>query len=51
MVKNKHSDKPLLKLIDYGLTTSYLDKNGKHIDNKKKESFIGNFLFASVSTL
>ena len=31
-----------LKLIDFGLSSSYLDSNGKHISQKKESHFKGN---------
>lgn len=37
-------------LIDFGLTTSYLDSKGLHINNAKTNRFIGTLAFASLST-
>jgi len=37
-------------LIDFGLSSSFLDKNCKHIKKKQLNYFSGNLLFASLSS-
>ena len=39
-----------LRLIDFGLTSRYLDENGEHIDPNLESKFKGNMLFASPTT-
>ena len=36
-------------LIDFGLTTGYLDSNKEHIDESTVQIFRGNMTFASVN--
>ena len=38
-------------LIDYGMATSFLDKNGNHLKKDQVDTFKGNILFASLSAL
>jgi len=45
-----HEDKSLIYLIDFGLSTKYLDKDGKHVKQYFTEYFSGNFLFASINS-
>ena len=40
-----------LKLIDFGLCTKYLDKDGKHLENKNINEFIGSFEFSSINVM
>ena len=36
-----------VNLVDFGFSTKYLDKDGKHLPQRDLESFRGNMLFAS----
>ena len=36
-----------ISLIDYGLCTSFLDKDGNHIGQQYRKDFLGNFAFSS----
>ena len=42
---------PRVLIIDYGMTTEYLDQNGNHIPKDEVEYFRGNLMFASLSAL
>lgn len=47
---NFHSpDSSLIYLIDFGLTSKYLDSDAEHIPFCETEFFLGNPLFASVN--
>ncbi|CDW90420.1 ck1 family protein kinase [Stylonychia lemnae] len=41
-------DYSLIRLIDYGISKSYLTNDGWHILNEKQSKFSGNLLFSSV---
>jgi casein kinase 1 len=43
-------DPSVLYLIDFGLTTKYLNDDGTHIKKENLSSFCGNFLFASLNS-
>jgi len=45
-----HNDSGQLYLIDFGLTTNYLDNQGVLIDKKQLNRFSGNFLFSSLNS-
>ena len=45
-----HKDPSTIYLIDFGLTQTYLDENGKHIEKEYVRKFSGNFLFASLNS-
>lgn len=36
-------------LIDFGLTTKYMDNNGRHLEKVKGTTFCGNISFASLN--
>lgn len=38
-----------IKLIDFGISKTYLDENGDHVEEKSENLFKGNFIFASVN--
>ena len=43
---------PVAALIDLGLTTKYLDQNGRHFKNTEMtSSFKGNYCFASLDSM
>jgi serine/threonine protein kinase len=42
-------DPNLIYLIDFGLSSSYLDSNQEHILRTKHKRFFGNILYASLS--
>ena len=46
-VKNHKDFLHNIKLVDFGLAKKYLDKNGKHVTDKKEKIFQGNLIFAS----
>lgn len=37
-------------LIDFGLSTKYLEPDGSHIKHSKVKKFLGNYLFCSMNT-
>lgn len=39
-----------LYLIDFGLSSKFLDQDGKHIEKESQGKFCGNFIFASLSS-
>ena len=43
-------DPSQLHLIDFGLTQSLVDKNGKHIQKCYMKNFSGNFMFSSLNS-
>ena len=45
-----HEDSETLYLIDFGLASNYLNKNGEHIKHTQMNRFSGNFLFASLNS-
>jgi len=45
------SDENKFVLIDFGLSRSYLKKNGSHIDEEEDDKFYGNQVFASRRAL
>ena len=40
-----------VKLIDFGLVTKYLDKNGQHVKAEERDHFIGNMALASAHAM
>ena len=48
MVGYKDSD--MLYLIDFGLSQSFVDAEGKHLEKEYVRKFSGNFLFASLNS-
>ena len=51
MLQKRDEEGPRVLIIDFGMTTEYLDENGNHILKDEMEYFRGNLLFASLSTL
>lgn len=45
-----YKDPNVLYLIDFGLTTKYLNDDGTHIEKDNLSCFCGNFLFASLNS-
>ena len=45
-----HQDTDILYLIDFGLSTPYIDEQGKHIEKKQLYKFSGNFNFAALNS-
>jgi casein kinase 1 len=45
-----HNDSSLLYLIDFGLTTRFMDENGVLVKKEQLGRFSGNFLFASLNS-
>lgn len=48
LIGNKDSSK--IHLIDFGLSQSFYDPNGKHIEKMNLDKFSGNFMFASLNS-
>lgn len=44
-----YKDPSLIYLIDFGVSTKYIDENGEHIEKGTDEFFSGNFQFASLN--
>ena len=44
------SDPTLIYLIDFGLTSSYVNNSEQHIEKEFIRNFSGNFLFASLNS-
>ena len=44
---NSPSSLHQIKLIDFGLATKFIDKNGDHIPQKEENTFVGNLAFCS----
>ena len=42
-------DPEQIYLIDFGISTPYLDKSDKHIQKRNLSKFTGNILFASIN--
>ena len=40
-----------ITLIDFGLCSSYLDKDGKHVKDEAQKCFMGNMAMASVNAM
>lgn len=46
-----HTDSSLIHLIDFGLSVSYLQEDGRtHVEKYNEEKFSGNILFASLNS-
>ena len=46
--KNSEQTMHELRIVDFGFTSSYVDKLGKHKPEKKIELFRGNLIFSTV---
>ena len=51
MLQKRDEEEQRVLIIDYGLTTEYLDQNGIHVPKDEVEYFSGNLMFASLSAL
>jgi len=43
-------DPTIIYLIDFGISSVYLDEEGNHIEKVLHNTFTGNFLFASLNS-
>jgi casein kinase 1 len=43
-------DPSLLYLIDFGLSTRFINEDGSHTEKENLASFCGNFIFASLNS-
>ena len=39
----------MLKLIDFGLCSRYLDDDGNHVKQQEHDKFVGNMMFCSLN--
>jgi serine/threonine protein kinase len=51
MINNDNSKYPLIKIIDFGMATKYIDNNGVHKPMHQMKEFKGNLIFASTSVV